>query len=129
MFYVAYKATGEVNGFYTTEIHKEIPDTSFKISRELWKELISKDYEINIDSIELYRNEEIGIEEKDIFFKIVKKINIEPPETPKDQLDKLLSQQIALLNIENQKKDVAISNLSKMILDLNIKINQLGGVN
>lgn len=68
MRYFAYKETGEFNGFYTKEIHSDIPEKNVKITDGLWEELLSGSYRYKLNLIE---NIVLGIEDKDTYFEKV----------------------------------------------------------
>lgn len=52
---------------------------------------------------------------------------LNPEKTDGEKIQELTIQQVTKLDIENNKKDIMIANLTQSVANLNIKINKLKG--
>jgi len=46
MYKATYNENGEYTGFYTTEIHKNIPEPNINLTEEEWLQALSKNYKV-----------------------------------------------------------------------------------
>ena len=106
MKYFAYKENGDFNGFYTEDIHLEIPEKSIKLTEYLWKELLKNNYKYKLNMIE---DKVLDVADKDIYFDKVEIKVYDAPKLPNAQ--ELLAQQVTNLLLENKKKDAAITKI------------------
>lgn len=116
-YFLAYIGT-EFKGFYISDIHKNIPSNTIKITEDLWKYLLDLNgikFKLELSSVkDLY-----DISDKDLFCEDLP----DASEIPQSPLQKLEDENAELL-LNSVKKEVEISNLQSDIANI---LLQLGG--
>lgn len=116
-YFLAYVGT-EFKGFYISDIHKNIPTNTIKITEDLWKCLLNFNgikLKLELSSIkDLY-----DISDKDLFCEDLPDIS----EIPQSPLQRLENENAELL-LNSVQKEIEISNLQSDIANI---LLQLGG--
>lgn len=80
MKYLAYMTDGKFNGFYSDDIHTNIPKPNIKVSENLWYKLLEKPFELIISNIQ--GKSILDMQDYDICFKEVARESVVTPTEP-----------------------------------------------
>lgn len=127
MKYFSYLKNGEFNGFYADNVHDVIPESTIKITEELWQELLKSNYKVKdinlIDKDYLY-----DISNIDFFEEIIFENNEEEPYISLENRVEILENENSELLLDAAIKDSKIEMLENDLADVMMEIAMLGGV-